>query len=226
VGLGLITVRVVGCAPSYAVLPNGGEGFLPQMLPPVRAAIADVLDNYQPQRAGVLDPRVAYVITAMMEGVINAGTAAGVRGRGFTAPAAGKTGSSHDAWFAGYTSNLLCIVWVGYDDYSDIHLTGGALALPIWTEVMKRAVLLPEFSDVKPFTPPQGVVRLTLDKNTNQVATPACPDDYTTAFIDGTQPTQTCDQSDRGNIFQRVLGLEPKPAPPVSNAPTSSGQSP
>jgi penicillin-binding protein 1B len=86
---------------------------------------------------------------------------------------------------------------------------------------MKRAVLLPEFSDVKPFSPPQGVVRLTLDKNTNQVATPACPDDYTTAFIDGTQPTQTCDQSaDHGNIFQRVFGLEPKPGAPVSNAPT------
>src|SRR5262249_18786265 len=114
-------------------------------------------------------------------------------------------------------------VWVGYDDYSDIHLTGGALALPVWTDFMKRAVLLPEFSDVKPFSPPQGVVRLTLDKNTNQVATPACPDDYTTAFIEGTQPTQTCDQSaDHGNIFQRVFGLEPKPGAPVSNAPTGA----
>src|SRR5262249_4791196 len=153
--------------------------------------------------------------------VINAGTAAGVRGRGFTAPAAGKTGSSHDAWFAGYTSNLLCIVWVGYDDYSDIHLTGGALALPIWTDFMKRAVQLPEFSDVKPFSPPQGVVRLTLDKNTNQVATPACPAHYTTAFIEGTQPTETCDQSaDRGNLFQRIFGGEPKPGGTVSNPPT------
>jgi penicillin-binding protein 1B len=214
-------------ASAYTVFANGGERVLPTMIRSVRDASGDVIDNYQPQKSQVLDPRVAYVITSMMEGVINSGTAAGVRGRGFTAPAAGKTGSSHDAWFAGYTSNLLCIVWVGYDDYSDIHLTGGVLALPIWTDFMKRAVLLPEFSDVKPFSPPQGVVRLTLDKKTNQVATPACPDDYTTAFIEGTQPTQTCDQSaDHGNIFQRVFGLEPKPAPPVSNGPGSATQVP
>jgi penicillin-binding protein 1B len=158
----------------------------------------------------------------MLQGVINNGTAAGpggVRARKFTAPAAGKTGSSHDAWFAGYTSNLLCIVWVGYDDYSDIHLTGTALALPIWTEFMKRAVELPNYSDTKPFTPPQGVVELTLDKGTNQIATPACPDDYTTAFIDGTQPTQTCEQTAHGNVFQRIFGIEPKPTPtpPASN---------
>ena len=80
----------------------------------------------------IMDPRVAYVMTNMMEGVINNGTAAGVRARGFTAPAAGKTGTSHDAWFAGYTSNLLCIVWVGYDDYSDLKIEGAKSAAPIW----------------------------------------------------------------------------------------------
>ncbi len=149
---------------------------------------------------------MAYVITDMLQGVMNTGTAAGVRGRGFTAPAAGKTGSSHDAWFAGFTSNLLCVVWVGYDDYSDIKLSGAALALPVWTEFMKRAINLPEYSDVKPFTPPDGVVELTLDKATNQIATPACPDDYKTAFIEGTQPTQTCEQTasdGHGNFFQK-----------------------
>ena len=73
----------------------------------------------------MLDPRIAYVMTNMMEGVINNGLGyTAVRLRGFTPPAAGKTGSSHDGWFAGYTSNLLCIVWVGYDDYSDLRLSG------------------------------------------------------------------------------------------------------
>src|SRR5262249_40712597 len=103
---------------------------------------------------------------------------------------------------------------------------GSALALPVWTEFMKRAVQLPQYSDVKPFVPPAGVVRLTLDKNTNQVATPACPDDYTSTFIDGTQPTQTCDQtgSAHGKFLERVFGLEPKPSPPppVSNRSVSS----
>ena len=65
------------------------------------------------------------------------------------APAAGKTGTSHDAWFAGYTTNLLCIVWVGNDDYTDIKLAGGAAAAPIWAEFMKRAVKLPQYADAE-----------------------------------------------------------------------------
>jgi penicillin-binding protein 1B len=198
------------------------------MVRSVRDANGDVIDNIQPQKSQVLDPRVSYVITDMLQGVINNGTAAGpagVRARKFTAPAAGKTGTSHDGWFAGFTSNLLCIVWVGYDDYSDIHLSGASIALPIWTEFMKRAVELPNYSDTKPFMPPQGVVELTLDRATNQIATPTCPDDYTTAFIDGTQPTQTCEQKANGNVFQRIFGIDPKPTPtpPASNTGISSG---
>ncbi len=90
----------------------------------------------------------------MMQNVIDHGTGFTVRARGFTAPAAGKTGTSHDAWFAGYTSNLLCIVWVGYDDYSDLKLAGGSTAGPIWAEFMKRAVRLPQYSNTAEFTPP------------------------------------------------------------------------
>src|SRR5205823_6174753 len=83
-------------------------------------------------------------MTNMMEGVLNFGTAFDVRGKwGFQAPAAGKTGSSHDGWFAGYTSNLLCIVWVGYDDYSDIRLSGAQTAAPVWAAFIKKAVALP-----------------------------------------------------------------------------------
>jgi penicillin-binding protein 1B len=220
--LGSYDATPMEMASAYTVFANDGQRIMPIMVRSVRDANGDIIDNFQPQKSQVLDPRVAYVITDMLQGVINNGSAAGpagVRARKFTAPAAGKTGSSHDGWFAGYTSNLLCIVWVGYDDYSDIHLTGSAVALPIWTEFMKRAVDLPNYSDIKPFSPPQGVVELTLDKATNQIATPACPDDYTTAFIDGTQPTQTCEQTAHGNVFQRIFGIEPKatPTPPASN---------
>ena len=223
--LGSYDATPLEMASAYTVFTNAGQRITPIMVKSVRDPNGDVVDNYQPQKTQVLDPRVSYVITAMLEGVMNNGTAANVRLRGFTAPAAGKTGSSHDAWFAGYTSNLLCVVWVGYDDYSDIKLSGAALALPVWTEFMKRAINLPEYSDVKPFAPPQGVVELTLDKSTNQIATPACPDDYTTAFIDGTQPTRTCEQSaaaEHGNFFQKLFGMEPKPVPPPSNTGGSS----
>ena len=121
------------------------------------------------------------------------GTGAGVRNMGFVSPAAGKTGTSHDAWFAGFTSNLLCVVWVGNDDYTDIQLEGAHAAAPIWATFMKEAVQLPEYSDTNDFTPPQGVDIVTLDKNTNLLADAACPDDYTAAFLDGTAPTDTCD---------------------------------
>jgi penicillin-binding protein 1B len=102
-------------------------------------------------------------------------------------------------------------------------LSGAHLALPVWTEFMKRAVALPGYSDAKSFTPPSGVVQLTLDKVTNQIATPACPNVYQAAFIDGTQPTQTCEQgvADHRNVFQKIFGLgsAPPSASPVSNSP-------
>ena len=150
-----------------------------------------------------------------------------MRSRGFTAPAAGKTGSSHDGWFAGYTSNLLCIVWVGYDDYSDLHLSGAQSAAPIWAEFMKKAVKLSQYSDVKPFTQPEGVVDVQLDKITNRLATPSCPDDYTIAFVAGTEPRDTCDQ--KGGVqgfFSRMFGGNSEKAlPPTASPSTPPGAS-
>ena len=185
----------------------------------VRSAKGDIVLNIATEKKQVLDPRVAFVMTNMLEGVMNFGTAAGVRSRGFTAPAAGKTGSSHDGWFAGYTSNLLCIVWVGYDDYSDLHLSGAQTAAPIWAEFMKKAVTLPQYSDPKPFTQPEGVVDVQLDKITNRLATPSCPDDYTIAFVAGTEPHDTCDQT--GGVqgfFSRIFGgNSEKVLPPAAN---------
>jgi penicillin-binding protein 1B len=164
----------------------------------------------------------------MMEGVINNGLGySAVRARGFTQPAAGKTGTSHDGWFAGYTSNLLCIVWVGFDDYSEIHLTGAQTAAPIWTEFMKKAAELPAYSDMKPFSQPSGVVDVQLDKLTNLLATPSCPQTYTSAFIVGTEPTSTCDQNNGiHGILSKILGLgNPQPEPPPNqSAADQSGQ--
>src|SRR5437870_13195164 len=88
-------------------------------------------NKYEPQE--VMRPEWVYLMTDRMEGVINSGTGAGVRARGFTLPAAGKTGTSRDGWFAGYTKDLLAIAWVGYDDNRDPNLEGARSALPIWT---------------------------------------------------------------------------------------------
>ncbi|HEY7617767.1 MAG TPA: transglycosylase domain-containing protein, partial [Terriglobales bacterium] len=167
--LGAYDATPIDMAAAYTVFANGGTRVSPIMITSLRNSRGDVIDDFSPDKKQVLDPRVAYVMTNMMEGVLNFGTAYPVRTRGFNAPAAGKTGSSHDGWFAGYTSNLLCIVWVGYDDYSDLRLSGAQTAAPIWAEFMKKAVALPQYSDVKAFSQPSGVVDVQLDKITNRL---------------------------------------------------------
>jgi penicillin-binding protein 1B len=230
--LGAYDATPVDMTAAYTSFANSGMRLSPVFVNSVRNAKGDIIVNFGTEKKQVLDPRIAFVMTSMLEGVMNFGTAyTNVRTRGFTAPAAGKTGTSHDAWFAGYTSNLLCIVWVGYDDYSDLRLSGAQTAAPIWAEFMKKAVTLPQYSDVKPFSQPEGVVDVQLDKITNRLATPSCPDDYTIAFVAGTEPHDTCDQS--GGVqgfFSRMFGGNSEKALPPSangNPQTAAGvQSP
>lgn len=213
--LGAYDASPLEMAGAYTVFANGGTKIDPILVRSVRAANGDVVQDFNNGTKPVLDPRVAYVMTSLMEAVVNNGTGYAVRERGFTAPAAGKTGTSHDAWFAGYTTNLLCIVWVGYDDYSDLRLSGGTTAAPIWAEFMKRAMALPQYSNPGDFIQPSGVVDVRLDKVTNRIATPACPDDYTVAFIAGTEPQGDCEHTDTRNMFQKILGLGQTPPPPA-----------
>jgi penicillin-binding protein 1B len=214
--LGAYDATPLEMAGAYTAFANEGTRLSPILVRSVRNAKGDVLVDFNSDRRQILDPRIAYVMTDMMQGVVNFGLGfSAVRGRGFQAPAAGKTGSSHDGWFAGYTSNLLCIVWVGYDDYSDLHLSGAQTAAPIWTEFMKKAAVLSQYSDMHGFSQPAGVVDVQLDKTTNRLATPSCPETYTVAFVAGTEPRETCDQSSGvGGFFTHLLGLGDKPLPP------------
>lgn len=222
--LGAYDATPMEMAGAYTVFANNGVRLDPIMLKSVRNPSGDVLQDFQNSKKPVLDPRVAYVMTNMMQAVIDHGTAFAVRARGFSAPAAGKTGTSHDAWFAGYTTNLLCIVWVGYDDYSDLRLSGGTTAAPIWAEFMKRAVALPAYHNATQFNQPSGVVDVPIDKITNRLATASCPESYTAAYVAGTEPKETCEQSDPRNIFQKMFGVGPQPLPPPP--PTTNGPVP
>ena len=214
--LGAYDASPIEMAGAYTVLANKGVRIDPLLIHSIRAANGDVVEDFHTDQRPVLDPRVSYVVTNMMQNVIDHGTGYTVRARGFTAPAAGKTGTSHDAWFAGYTSNLLCIVWVGYDDYSDLKLAGGTTAGPIWAEFMKKAVRLPQYSGTQDFTAPDGVVTVALDKASNLLATASCPDDYNLVFVEGSEPKETCDHTDQRNVFQKVFGTAAPVAPPVN----------
>jgi penicillin-binding protein 1B len=225
--LGSYDASPLDMAGAYTVFANNGIRLSPILLRSVRNGKGDVISNYSTDQRQVLDPRISYVMTSMMEGVINNGLGyTAVRLRGFMLPAAGKTGSSHDGWFAGYTSNLLCIVWVGYDDYSDLRLSGAQTAAPIWTEFMKKASALPAYANMKDFSQPAGVVDVQLDKATNRLATSNCPDDYTSAFVAGTEPRDTCDeQAGMKGFLSKIFGGGSKPVMPQEQQ-QANGQDP
>ncbi len=192
IALGAYEATPIEMAGAYTVYANHGSYVKPDFLAQVKEQKGTVMYDSQPETHQVLDPRVNYLMVSMLEEVMRSGTAAGVRGRGFKVPAAGKTGTSHDGWFAGFTSELLCIVWVGFDDNRELNLEGAHSALPIWTEFMKRALQLREYRNVKPFAAPDGIVTIQIDPESGMPATPFCPATRQEVFIAGTEPVGTC----------------------------------
>ena len=130
VALGAYDMTPLEVAAGYTVFANSGTRAEPVLIDRVIDYQGGVIERSPIQTRKALDPRVAYQITTLLEDVIDHGTGASVRARGFMGPAAGKTGTSRDGWFAGYTSNLLCVVWVGFDDYRELGLSGAVSAAP------------------------------------------------------------------------------------------------
>jgi penicillin-binding protein 1B len=192
VALGAYEMTPLEVAAGYTIFANEGVRAEPMFIRTVVNSDGEPLEHNEARTRRALDPRVTYLVTSMLEDVVNHGTGWTVRARGFTAPAAGKTGTSRDGWFAGYTSNLLAIVWVGFDDNRDLGLSGANAPAPIWAEFMKRAITLPAYRDVRPFVMPEGVIRVTIDSDTLQLATPACPVTREEVYIHGTEPTEFC----------------------------------
>jgi len=140
----------------------------------------------------VARPDTTFLVTNMMRSVITEGTGASARANGFDLDAAGKSGTTNDlrdAWFVGFTPELLTVVWVGFDDNQPIGLTGTQAALPIWTDFMKMA--LAGHSNLQ-FEAPEGISFVEIDRDTGKLATPACPRTMTESFITGTEPAEMC----------------------------------
>jgi penicillin-binding protein 1B len=179
-------------AGAYTTFANGGVHVQPSMIAMLKEPGGKVMYTAKPETKRILDPRANYLLVNLLEEVMRSGTAAGVRSRGFVVPAAGKTGTSHDGWFAGFTSDLLCIVWVGFDDNRELDIEGARSALPIWTEFMKRAITYRQYSNAKPFDAPDGIVTINVDSQTGMAATSACPEKKPEVFIAGTEPVGFC----------------------------------
>ncbi len=231
VALGAYEMTPLEVATGYTILANDGVRTEPMFIRNVVNAGGESLEQNSIRSRRALDPRVAYLVTSMLEDVIDHGTGATVRARGFTAPAAGKTGTSRDGWFAGYTSNLLAIVWVGFDDNRDLTLSGGNAPAPIWADFMKLAVALPAYRDVKPFEMPEGVTKVTIDPESLALATPECPVTREEVYIHGTEPTEFCplhgghiaNDAPPGSWLSHVFGGDKnKPGDTTSPPPTST----
>jgi penicillin-binding protein 1B len=221
--LGSYEMTPIEVAAAYTAFANNGVRAEPLFIRSVIDDQGNTEEATSPQTKSVLDPRVSFLVTSLMEDVINHGTGYPVRAMGFEAPAAGKTGSSRDGWFSGYTSNLLCVVWVGFDDNRDLDLTGGQAAAPIWGEFMKRAVALPEYRNTADFEPPDGVVEQAVDPDTGMLSAPTCPKMVQEYFVSGTQPTQYCDAANTatqggsgpGEWLSHLFGGNDPPPPPT-----------
>jgi len=216
VALGAYEVTPVEVAGAYTIFASAGTAVKPSFIQFIRDEKGVGIYEHKPERKPVLDPRVSFLIVDLMEEVLRSGTGAAVRSRGFVLPAAGKTGTSHDGWFAGFTSKLLCVVWVGFDDNKELKLEGARSALPVWTEFMKRAHQFREYRNVKPFEAPDGIVSVLIDPATGQLAT-NCPNARPELFIAGTQPVEICRlHGGRGSATQVAAWdvAEPQAEPP------------
>jgi penicillin-binding protein 1B len=193
VALGAYEATPLEIAGAYTLFANQGKRLTPTTVALIRARDGFALYQHNSEPVPALDPRVAYLMVNMMQEVLRSGTGAGVRSRGFTLPAAGKTGTSRDGWFAGFTSGLLCVVWVGFDDTRELNLEGAKSALPIWAEFMKRATAFRPYRDAKDFPRPAGLVGAQICNDSGQLATANCPNTHSEVFIEGTQPVVPCD---------------------------------
>lgn len=206
VALGAYEVTPLEIAGAYTIFANHGIFSKPYFVSDIATDHGSIIFDSKPEHREVLDPRVAFLMDQLLEEVVRSGTGAGVWSRGINFPIAGKTGTSHDGWFAGFTSKLICLVWVGFDDNRELNLEGAHSALPVWAEFMKRAHEHREYRNVSEFEAPAGVVGVQIDPASGQLATPACPKVRTEYFVDGTQPVEMCQLHGGGGT--RVAGWE------------------
>jgi penicillin-binding protein 1B len=213
--IGAFEVTPLEMVRAYTAFANGG--LLAELTPILQ--IRDGSDKSafvaETQTRQVLTHEIAHLITSMLKSVVNNGSGIGVRSRGFAHPAAGKTGTSRDGWFAGYTPDLLCIVWVGFDDNRELNLSGSQSALPIWTSFMKKAATLMPLSGEE-FSVPEGIQEVEIDPSTGLLAGPNCMERQMEFFIKGTEPVVRC----YGNMYEHMLGGNPTSiyATPVNEA--------
>ena len=225
--LGSGEVTLLSLTAAFAAFADEGIVHQPTLIRRVTASSGEVLYQATPTRKPAVSPATAYLVTSMLEDVVNTGTASRSRQMGFARPAAGKTGTTddyRDAWFVGYTPMLVAGVWVGYDRPRPIMRGGYAaeLAVPMWTRFMVAAT---RKDAPAPFPVPDSVTAVGICRLSGKLATDDCRRHegmtYTEYFRSGTEPDDWCLHPGfwRGLFGARAASLpEPAqaPAPPAT----------
>ena len=214
--LGTSEATPLQMASAYTGFANNGMRTTPIAITRVTTGSGMTIAQPSAQKNEVVRPPIAYVMTSFMKDVVNRGTGAPLRARGFKYNVAGKTGTSRDGWFAGYTPDLVCVVWVGFDDGSQLGLTGAASALPIWGDFMSSALTThPEWTG--DWTVPDGVQQTEIDPATGAIAQADSPAKRGEYFINGTLPGQadgTEDTAEDTSPNAEEPQIEPASLPP------------
>jgi penicillin-binding protein 1B len=216
VALGSFEATPLDMATAYNVIANLGLKVEPVTVTRVTDEKGTVLEQHYPKPPRVVHAESAFLILNMMRSVLTSGTAAGAWAMGLPRgiDAAGKTGTTNDmkdAWFAGFTPDLLAVVWVGYDDNTPVNLSGARAALPIWVDFMKGAL-----AGIPPrafAVPPTNIVFVEIDTQTGLRASPYCPKVASESFIAGTEPVEICQWHNPGYSTEPGGFGEPLPEP-------------
>lgn len=192
IALGTSAVSLLEMTSAFGALAHEGLVIAPTALQTVMTAEGVPAWRHTPERHQAVSPQAAYVVTSLLKGVVERGTAVKAKAMGLRGIVAGKTGTTdgyRDAWFVGYTPELVVGTWVGFDGEEALHLTGAQAALPLWVDFMRQ--IQPAAS--RDFAMPPAVVTRDIDPQTGQLATSRCPQRSAELFIDGTEPSIYCE---------------------------------
>jgi len=204
--LGTTEATPLALAGAYTAFANAGVRVEPNVIARVTDASGQDLLRESARTRKVVEPTTAYMITDMLSDVIEHGTARAARGTVRRTAIAGKTGTSRDGWFVGYTPNLVVAVWIGFDDNKQLGLTGAEAALPAWTEFVKGAVeLRPELGG-ESFQRPAGIVMVEIDPESGRLASPTCPQRQRIAVTSAFAPNVECYMHTEDYLYEDYLG--------------------
>ena len=191
--LGTTETTPLEIAAAYTALANGGRRVRTVAVAHAEGSDSTpLIEQTAPVQEQVIKGSTAYMLTDMLTGVINQGTARAARGAIRGTAIAGKTGTSRDGWFVGYTPRLVCVVWVGFDDHTELGLTGAESALPAWVEFVRGALELRPELGAEGFERPAGIASVEIDPETGLLASPSCPQRERIAVTHALAPGYEC----------------------------------